>query len=196
MNQNDELTKKNIRTGLIFLGVVFGMILLSFASVPLYKLFCQVTGFGGTPKIDPNAVAERILDQDITIRFNADVATGMPWTFKADHPEITLKIGERGFTSFYAKNNASQAIEGTAIFNVLPEAAGAYFHKVQCFCFGLQTLEGKADAHMPIAFFIDPKIADDPDLKHIKTITLSYTFFKADSKALEDALQDIYNSGN
>lgn len=193
---NDELTKKNIRTGLIFLGVVFGMILLSFASVPLYKLFCQVTGYDGTPKIDPNAVAERILDRDITIRFNADVAQGMPWTFKADKPEVTLKIGERGFISFYAKNPTSQAIEGTAIFNVLPETAGPYFHKVQCFCFGRQVLEPNGEAHMPVAFFIDPKIADDPDLKNIKTITLSYTFFKADSKALEDALQDIYNSGN
>lgn len=192
MNRDEDLTKKNIRTGLIFLGIVFGMILLTFASVPLYRLFCQVTGYDGTPKIDPNAVAERILDRDITIRFNADVAAGMPWSFKADKPAITLKIGERGFTSFYAKNLTSTPIEGTAIFNVLPEVAGKYFHKVQCFCFGRQTLEGHQDAHMPIAFFVDPKIVDDPDLRNIKTITLSYMFFRADSPELDKALDSLY----
>lgn len=194
--RDEDLIRKNQRAGLIVLGVIFGMLALSFASVPLYRLFCQVTGFGGTPNIDPNAVAERVLDQTITIRFNADVAQGMPWAFTADDPAVTLKIGEKGFTAFKAKNLTSTAVEGTAIFNVLPEGAGKYFHKTQCFCFGRQTLAGGQEAHMPIAFFIDPKIVDDPNLRGLKTITLSYTFFKADSKALENALQDIYNSGN
>lgn len=191
-----DLSAKNKRLGLIILGVVVAMVVLSFASVPLYRLFCQVTGFGGTPKIDPSAVAERVLDRDITIRFNADVAQGMPWLFRAETPSLTLKIGQKGLVSFYAVNKTAQPIEGTAIYNVLPENAAPYFHKTQCFCFGRQILGPGDEAHMPVAFFIDPKIVDDPDLKGIRTITLSYTFFKADSKALEDALQDLYNSAN
>jgi cytochrome c oxidase assembly protein subunit 11 len=190
----DDLVRKNQRAGLIVLAVIFGMLLLSFASVPLYRLFCQVTGFGGMPSIDPDAVAERVLERDITIRFNADVAQGMPWSFKADDPAVTLKIGEKGLTSFKAKNLTSQPVEGTAIFNVLPLGAGKYFHKTQCFCFGRQSLAGGQEAHMPIAFFVDPDIVNDPDLKDIKTITLSYTFFRADSKALENAMQELYNS--
>jgi len=190
----NELNQKNKRAGLIMLAVVLGMIGLSFASVPLYRMFCQVTGFDGTPNIDPNAKADRILDKKITVRFNADMSSGMPWTFKAEAPSLTLNIGQKGMASFYARNNANVPIEGTAIFNVLPETAGKYFHKTQCFCFSRQTLEAGRDAHMPVVFFVDPSIAADPDLKDIDTITLSYTFFKADSKALENALQDIYNS--
>jgi len=176
------------------LAVVLGMIGLSFASVPLYRMFCQVTGFGGTPNIDPDAKADRVLDKKITIRFNADMSAGMPWTFKAEVPSVTLNIGQKGMASFYARNNSNLPIEGTAIFNVLPEAAGKYFHKTQCFCFSSQILEAGKDTHMPVMFFVDPSIVADPDLKDIDTITLSYTFFKADSKALENALQDIYNS--
>lgn len=190
----NELGRKNKRAGLIMLAVVLGMIGLSFASVPLYRMFCQVTGFDGTPNIDPNAQADRILDKKITIRFNADVSAGMPWSFKAEAPSLTLNIGQKGMASFYARNQSKAPIEGTAIFNVLPETAGKYFHKTQCFCFSSQTLEAGKDAHMPVVFFVDPAIVADPDLKDIDTITLSYTFFKADSKALENALQRIYNS--
>src|SRR5690606_30828446 len=121
---------------------------LSFASVPLYRLFCQVTGFGGTPKIDPDAVAEKVIDREMTVRFNADTAQNMPWIFKAEQQAITLKIGQKGLATFYAKNPTSRTIEGTAIFNVLPEAAAQYFHKVQCFCFGRQELAPGAEAHM------------------------------------------------
>ena len=192
--RDDELIRKNQRAGLYVLVAVFVMLGLSFASVPLYRMFCQVTGFGGTPNIDPNAVASRILDQPITITFNADVAQGMPWDFKAEKPAITLNIGEKGFTSFYARNLSVQPVMGTAIFNVLPQAAGKYFHKTQCFCFDRQTLAAGEVAHMPVAFFVDPDIVNDADLKGVTTLTLSYTFFKADSKALENALQDIYNS--
>lgn len=192
--RDEELIRKNQRAGLLVLVAIFTMLGLSFASVPLYRIFCQVTGFGGTPNIDPNAVASRVLDKAMTITFNADVAQGMPWDFKPETPSQTIRIGEKGFTSFYARNLSNQPVEGTAVFNVLPHAAGKYFHKTQCFCFGRQVLEGKADAHMPIVFFVDPEIVDDKDLKGVNTITLSYTFFKADSKALENALQDIYNS--
>ncbi|HEY8964140.1 MAG TPA: cytochrome c oxidase assembly protein [Alphaproteobacteria bacterium] len=185
---NDEdLIRKNQRMGLIIFTVIVGMVGLSFASVPLYRLFCQVTGFGGTPQIGRGAGDIKILDRDITIRFNADVASGMPWTFHPETPQVTLKIGQQGLVSFYAKNNSRQGIEGTAIFNVLPEQAGIYFHKIQCFCFERQVLEAGKDAHMPVVFYIDPAIADDPDLKDIRTLTLSYTFFKADT--LEESLK-------
>lgn len=193
---HDDLVRKNKRVGLIFLGIVFGMVALSFASVPLYRLFCQMTGFGGTPKINPDAVAEKVLDREVTVRFNADLAQNMPWTFRADNPAVSLKIGQKGLATFYARNPTGQPVTGTAIFNVLPEAAAQYFQKTQCFCFDRQTLNPGQDTHMPVVFFIDPKIAEDPDMKDIKTITLSYTFFQADSQALEDALQDLYNSGN
>lgn len=193
MTGSDDIARKNRRAGLIVASVVAGMLLLSFASVPLYRMFCQVTGFGGTPNIDPDATASRILDRMITVRFNADVASGMPWEFKPETPAMTLRIGEKGLAAFYARNSTSVPIEGTAIFNVLPESAGKYFHKTQCFCFGRQTLAAGQDAHMPVAFFVDPAITDDPDLADLGTITLSYTFFRADSQALENALQQIYN---
>lgn len=191
MNDQD-LIAKNKRMGLIVLAVIVIMIGLSFASVPLYRLFCQVTGFAGTPKIDPNAVAERVLDETMTVRFNADVDRAMPWIFRAESEPVTLPIGQKALVSFYAKNPTSQTIEGTAIFNVLPENAAQYFHKVQCFCFGQQALKPGEEAHMPVAFFIDPKIVDDPDLEGVKTLTLSYTFFKADSPELEKALDTFY----
>ncbi len=189
---SDDLSRKNRKVFTIFVAVVLGMVGMSFASVPLYKLFCQVTGYDGTPKIDPNAKADRILDQTIVVRFNTDTAGGMPWIFRPDTPAMEVKIGEKGFTSFYARNTSSKPIEGTAIFNVLPETAGVYFHKTQCFCFGRQVLQPGADAHMPVVFFVDPKIAEDPDLKDLKTITLSYTFFKADSEELDKALDSYY----
>lgn len=178
---DDDLIRKNQRMGLIVGAVLLGMVGLSFASVPLYRLFCQVTGFGGTPQIGRAVGDVKILDRDITVRFNADVAPDMPWTFRPDEKSVTLKVGQQGLTSYYSKNNSSKAIEGMATFNVLPETAGIYFHKVQCFCFERQTLQGNQEAHMPVLFYVDPAIADDPDLKDIHTITLSYTFFKADT---------------
>lgn len=184
--------KNNNRVAVIVVAVVLGMIGLTFASVPLYRLFCQVTGYDGTPYIDPNGKADRVLDREVLVRFNADVDEGMPWTFKPETRSVKMKIGEKALVSFYARNETSKPIEGTAIFNVLPETVGPYFHKTQCFCFGRQLLEGHAEAHMPVQFFIDPKIADDPDLKDLKTITLSYTFFKADSPELDKALDTFY----
>lgn len=191
-DSHNDLVKKNQKTGFWVFLTIFAMIGLSFASVPLYRLFCQVTGFGGTPSINPNAVSSGVIDRTMTIRFNADTAQGMPWTFHPEKQEITVKIGQTGLTSYYAKNNTSAPITGTAIYNVLPEAAGEYFHKTQCFCFGLQTLKGGQEAHMPVVFFVDPKINEDPDLKEVKTITLSYTFFKADTPELERALEAYY----
>lgn len=176
---DDELTRKNIRLGLSVVAVFFLMVGLAFASVPLYRLFCQVTGFGGTPQI--GGTSAKVLDQEITVRFNADVARDLPWTFYPEQKQITVKIGQQAVVSFYAKNNTDEPIEGMSVFNLLPETVGSYFHKVQCFCFERQTLEPRQEVHMPMVFFIDPSIVDNPDLRDLKTITKSYTFFRADN---------------
>jgi len=182
MNQYDEdLVRKNKRLGLMVVAIFAGMVALSFASVPLYRLFCQVTGFGGTPQIGRGAGDIKILDRDITVRFNADTAPDMPWEFRPEQPNVTVKMGQQAIVSYYARNKTGRHVEGTALFNVLPENAAIYFHKIQCFCFDRQMLEGGKDAHLPIVFYIDPAMDKDPDLKDLKTITLSYTFFKADN---------------
>lgn len=195
MNKPDtdqELAKKNARIGLLVLGVVAGMVGLSFASVPLYDLFCSVTGFGGTTQVS-EALPENIIDRTVTIKFNADTARGMPWEFKPEMREIDVKLGERGLTAFSARNKMPHPTSGTAIYNVTPLKAGKYFHKIQCFCFDEQTLQGGEQVSMPVLFYVDPKMDEDPNMDDVKAITLSYTFFKAETKALEDALEGFYN---
>ena len=192
-HSDSDLTRKNARTGLIVLAVVIGMIGLSFASVPLYRLFCQVTGFGGTTMVSKD-LPGTILDRTITIHFNADVSRSMPWTFKPEQRSVEVKLGERGLTAFMAYNKADVPVTGTAIYNVTPLKAGKYFHKIQCFCFDAQTLQPGERVDMPVVFFVDPALNDDPNLSDVKTITLSYSFFPADSKELEEAMQAFYNS--
>lgn len=176
---DEELTRKNIRLGLVVMGVFFVMVGMAFAAVPLYRLFCQVTGFAGTPQV--GGVSSGVLDQEITVRFNADIARDLPWEFYPEQPQITVKIGQQALVTFYAKNNSDEPIEAMSIYNLLPETVGKYFHKVQCFCFDRQTLGPGEEATMPMVFFIDPKIVENPDLSYIKTITKSYTFFRADN---------------
>ncbi len=170
--------RRNARTGVVLAGVVAGMIGLSFASVPLYRLFCQVTGYGGTTQVAeaaPGAVAERV----IKVRFNADTGPGLPWTFKPVQREIALKVGESGLAYYRARNLAEVAVTGTSTFNVTPLKAGKYFSKVQCFCFTEQRLEAGQELDMAVSFFVDPEILSDRNLDDVKTITLSYTFFRA-----------------
>ena len=196
--RNQDLVRKNARTGLTVLAVVFGMVILSFASVPLYKLFCAATGFGGTTMV-AKAYPETVLDRTVTIKFNADTGRNMPWIFKPDLLETEVKLGERGLASFTARNKLPKPPAGTAIYNVTPPKAGRYFQKVQCFCFDMQILKPGQEMSMPVMFFIDPKMAEDPNMDDVTTITLSYTFYEADSKELEDALTGFYNepgSGN
>lgn len=193
--QDQDLIRKNQRMGLIVVSIVVGMLGLSFASVPLYRLFCQITGFGGQAVVDAPASGE-VLDRQITVRFNTDTNPNLPWAFAAETQNITLNIGQEALVSYTAKNESSKPIAGTAIYNVTPIAAGKYFHKTQCFCFNYQMIDAGKEAHFPVVFYIDPKIADDPELDDLKTITLSYTFFKADSKELENALEDFYKSPN
>ncbi len=192
---DQELIRKNQKTGMIVVIIVVSMIGLSFASVPLYRLFCQVTGFGGQAVLDAPPTGE-VLDREITVRFNTDVNPNLPWDFKSENQSVTLKIGEEALVSYSATNRGNAAIAGTAIYNVTPLSAGKYFHKTQCFCFNYQMIDGGAEAHFPVVFYVDPKIKDDPELDDLKTITLSYTFFKADSPELDSAIEAFNNSPN
>jgi cytochrome c oxidase assembly protein subunit 11 len=158
-------------------GVMGGMLGLSFAAVPLYRLFCQVTGYGGIPRIDAGA-SPGMVDRQITIRFNADTHTAMPWKFAPAQRQTTLRLGEEAVAFYTARNPASAAVTGVATYNVTPEKAARYFHKTACFCFDEQTLEPGQEMSFPLSFWIDPAIATDPATRDITEITLSYTFFR------------------
>jgi cytochrome c oxidase assembly protein subunit 11 len=162
-------------------GLVATMLGLAFASVPLYRLFCQATGYGGVPQRADRAPNE-ILDRTIRIRFDANVDRSLPWTFVPDQRVMDVKIGDTALAFFKATNNTDAAVTGRAVFNVAPELAGRYFTKIECFCFKQQTLAAHASAEMPVTFFVDPKIVDDEDTKSISEITLSYTFYRSDKE--------------
>ncbi|RIY03395.1 cytochrome c oxidase assembly protein [Aureimonas flava] len=155
---------------------VFGMVGAAYASVPLYKLFCQVTGYGGTTQRAETA-STTVVDQPVTVRFDANASAQVPWTFQPLERQITLKLGETRQTAYRVRNRSDRAVTAQATFNVTPLTAGIYFNKVQCFCFTEQTLKPGEEVDMPVVFFVDPAIRDDPDLEEVPTITLSYTFF-------------------
>ncbi|QDC02912.1 cytochrome c oxidase assembly protein [Mesorhizobium sp. 8] len=156
-----------------------GMIGMAYAAVPLYRVFCQVTGYAGTTQRVEQQYAGKVLDRDITIRFDANTA-GVPWDFEPVARSITVKIGETARAHYKAVNKLPTATTGRATFNVTPDLAGAYFNKVECFCFTEQTLKPGETADMPVVFYVDPDIVNQPELKDIKTITLSYTMFPAE----------------
>lgn len=158
--------------------LVAAMTGLSFAAVPLYRLFCQVTGYGGTTQRAASAPVEAS-DKTITVRFDANVSSELGWDFRPEQREITLKIGENSLAFYRATNATGAPLTGTATFNVTPEIAGGYFNKIECFCFAEQKLAPGQSAEFPVSFFVDPAILSDPDARHIGEITLSYTFFKA-----------------
>lgn len=184
---------KNNKTLLTIFTVVFVMVGLAFATVPLYKLFCQVTGYGGTTQVASSA-PDTILDREVTVLFNTDTGLNLPWDFSAEKNAITLPIGGQSLINFKAENNSDKVITGTAIYNVSPPKAGKYFHKIECFCFQEQVLNPNKSVNMPVVFFVDPSFDKDPNMDDITQLTLSYTFFEADTKALEDAMEDFYNS--
>ncbi len=169
---------------------VAGMVGMAYAAVPLYRLFCQVTGYGGTTQV-ASASSATIIDRRITVRFDANVSREMGWSFNPVQRKIELNVGETALAFYQAKNLSSVPTIGTATFNVTPLAAGAYFNKIDCFCFTEQTLAPGQTTDMPVSFFVDPSINDDPDLTNVTTITLSYTFFPADSE--DDASEDTGN---
>jgi cytochrome c oxidase assembly protein subunit 11 len=164
------------RTALALSGLVAGMLALSAASVPLYRLFCQVTGFGGTPRIAA-AVPETALPETIIVRFDANVSRELPWRFEPVQREMTVRLGEQGLAFYRATNIAARPTTGTASFNVSPDVAGVYFNKVACFCFSEQTLGPGESMEMPVSFFVDPALLADPNSRSTGAITLSYTFF-------------------
>lgn len=163
-------------------AVVAGMIGLSFAAVPLYRVFCQVTGYGGTTQKAAKA-SDRVLDKIIRVRFDANTGQDMPWSFRPARQTMDVRLGEQALAFFNAKNSQASTIHGTASYNVTPEIAGIYFNKIECFCFTEQVLKSGEEAEMPVSFFIDPRIADDPDARNITEITLSYTFFRTDGES-------------
>jgi cytochrome c oxidase assembly protein subunit 11 len=163
----------------VLAAVVAAMIGLVAASVPLYRLYCKVTGAGGTPRVAAAESTERSA-KTIHVRFDASVAKGMPWRFQPEAREVTVHLGEDTLAVFTATNTSDQPVTGTAVFNVTPEKIGRYFNKIQCFCFSEQVLQPGQTVAMPVTFFVDPAIASDPHTNEVGTITLSYTFFRAE----------------
>lgn len=170
--------RRNLASAVFLFGTVAAMVGLSYAAVPLYKLFCQVTGFGGTTRVAttaPGAVAGHV----ITVRFDANVSRDMPWRFEPVETSVKVPVGENTIIYYRARNLSDKPVTGSATFNVTPYKAGPYFAKIDCFCFSEQTLAPGETAEMPVSFFIDPAILEQPDSKDVEEITLSYTFFRA-----------------
>ena len=163
-------------------AVIVGMVGLSFAAVPLYRMFCAATGYGGTPQIGPLHSAGAVA-RTITVRFNADTNPGLPWQFTPEQRQVTLALGEEQVAFYAARNEASEPVTGIALYNVTPEKAAHYFHKTACFCFNQQTLAAGQTMQFPVSYWVDPAIADDPNTADVTHITLSYTFFRS----LDDA---------
>ena len=185
------MKSNNLKVTLGLLFIVSFMLFLSFLSVPLYKLFCQVTGYGGTPKIVNLKDQIDISEKKIKIEFNSDVNKKLNWSFKPEQRSMESKIGDSILAFYKAKNNGNKSITGVATYNILPFEAAQYFNKVDCFCFENQTLEPGEEVLLPINFFIDPKILDDPSVKHLSSIVLSYTFFQS-----EENLEKISENNN
>ncbi|WP_431307701.1 cytochrome c oxidase assembly protein [Caulobacter endophyticus] len=153
------------------------MVGAAYASVPLYKLFCQVTGFDGTVR-RAEAAPTKVLDKSVAVRFDANIR-GLPWTFTTEQVSQDIKLGASGLAFFKVTNNSDKPQTGRAIYNVVPEQAGAYFQKIECFCFSNQTIEPGQTVEFPVVYFVDPRFAEDPETKGKSEITLSYTFFPA-----------------
>ncbi|PLK28106.1 cytochrome c oxidase assembly protein [Porphyrobacter sp. TH134] len=180
---SDDAARRNLRTGALAFTGALAMLGLGYASVPLYRLFCQVTGFGGTTmqatESDAARAATLATGRQISIRFDGTSAMGMPWTFRPVQATDTVTIGERDIATYTARNDSDQPITGMATFNVTPEQAGKYFNKIQCFCFTEQTLQPGQEVTMPVLYFVDPAMLDDPNMAGVEQITLSYTFHRA-----------------
>ena len=167
------------RTAAKLACVALVMVSLSFAAVPFYDWFCRTTGFGGTTGVAETG-SDVILDRTIKVRFDASVERGMPWEFTPVDREMTLRIGETGLAFYEAYNPTDRVVAGTASYNVTPDAAGAYFEKIACFCFELQVLQPGERVQMPVTFFVDPAIVTGRDGQYVKEITLSYTFHETE----------------
>ena len=175
------LARRNGRTAALMALLVATMVGLAFASVPLYRLFCQVTGFAGTTQTRVGADAPGAAGSRISIRFDATTSSALPWRFRPERPTHQVAIGERSIAFYTARNLSDRPVTGTATFNVTPASAGQYFVKIQCFCFEQQRLEPAQEVRMPVVFYVDPAILRDRTARRISEITLSYTFYPVDS---------------
>ena len=177
------------KTAAKLVGVAVLMGALAWASVPFYDWFCRVTGFGGVPAVASEGSSE-ILDKTMKVRFDATVERGMPWKFKPVERTMEIKIGETGLAFYEAHNPTDRPVAGSASFNVFPYEAGGYFTKIDCFCFEEQVLQPGETVQMPVTFYVDPEMMQDRDAKHVKKITLSYTFHEIDLPEGFAALED------
>lgn len=176
---HQDRNRANVRTLVILVSVIAGMIGLSFASVPLYQLFCQVTGFGGTTQVSTNSYEMPILSREVNVSFTSDTSSKLPWTFEPMQRNVTVKLGEEALVFYKARNISDEPVTGTAVFNVTPFKSGPYFSKIECFCFTEQTLLPGEEVVMPVTFFVDPAMDEEQLLDDVKEITLSYTFYRA-----------------
>ncbi len=168
--------RNNIKVAVGCAALALSMVGVAYAAVPLYRLFCQITGYGGTTQVAEQA-SENVLSKTINVRFDANSSRKLEWSFEPMERQITIKIGETYLAKYKAQNLSTTNKTGTSTFNVTPLSAGQYFNKIQCFCFTKQTLKPGETVEMPVSFYIDPAIVDDKDLDGVSTITLSYTFF-------------------
>jgi len=173
---NDEMARRHRRVAVRAGSVAVVMLAMAFAAVPLYQMFCQVTGFGGTTRrvVKPSDV---VIDRTVAVRFDASVAAGLGWTFEPVKRVVDVKLGETTVAVYRATNTSTVPITGTASFNVTPEVAGAFFNKIECFCFTEQTLAPGQSVDMPVTFYVDPTLATDRNSRRVEEITLSYTFY-------------------
>ncbi len=178
---------KNKKLVTYLVGLPLFMLAMSFAAVPFYDWFCRVTGFGGVTQVSADA-SEKILDREMQVRFDGSLEKGMPWEFKPQVRTMKLKIGETGLAFYEAHNPTDKPIAGTASFNVYPYSAGAYFTKIDCFCFEMQVLQPGETVQMPVTFYVDPEIVDDIEGKYVNSITLSYTFHVTDLPEVQASL--------
>ena len=184
MTDRQPQNRSNLRIAILAGGMAMGMVGVAYAAVPLYQIFCQVTGFGGTTQ-RANASPNQVLDQKITVAFDANVNSSLNWEFKPVQFSQTVRIGEPALAFYKASNSTRYSLTGTATFNVTPVGAGAYFSKIECFCFTEQTLKPGETVDMPVSYFVDPDIVNDPDMKSVTTITLSYTFYAVDEEPVK-----------
>lgn len=182
-----DLQRNNARVGIYAALFALAMLGMGYAAVPLYEMFCQVTGFGGTTQrategeaLAAQQAGAKVAGATVSVRFDANVDADMPWTFKPEQVTQTVKLGQRQMAFYYAKNNSDRPVTGTASFNVSPVQTGQYFNKIQCFCFTDQTLQPGQEVVMPVLFFVDPAIRQDANAAPVEQITLSYTFHRSD----------------
>ncbi|MBY8974215.1 cytochrome c oxidase assembly protein [Rhodobacteraceae bacterium NNCM2] len=182
------------KTAMMLAGVAVFMVGMAFAAVPLYDLFCRVTGFGGTTQ-SADSAPEQVLDRTVVVRFDASTDRDMPWAFKPAQLEQTIRIGEVGLAFYEAHNPTDRPITGTATFNVTPFSVGGYFTKIDCFCFTEQTLQPGERVMMPVSYYVDPEVVEDDEAALVHTITLSYTFYETEPEQAGLDQGDMTNGG-